>query len=209
MDLVNRVAQSDITTVDLASLWPGGEVATFDLAPFLHRGLVLRERDFRQAMKDHDWEQYAGQHVAVTCSADAIVPTWAFMLVAARLQPVAAGVGAGTPEAVRRDHFVRAIEAHDWAQYAGKPVVVKGCGNDIVPLDAFLLATQKLQAVAKKLMYGEPCSSVPVWRAPAPTPEAHPAGASGAVKPARPAGLAKPAGLPKPAGMKPAGPPRA
>lgn len=193
MDLVNRVAQSDITTVDLAGLWPGGEIVTFDLAPYLHRGLVLRERDFRQAMKDHDWGRYAGQLVAVTCSADAIVPTWAFMLVAARLQGVASGVGAGTPEAVRRDHFVRAIEAHDWSQYAGKPVVVKGCGNDIVPLDAFLLATQKLQAVAKKLMYGEPCSSVPVWRAPA--PEA--SGATPGVTPARPAG------------MKPAGPPRA
>ncbi len=202
MDLVNRVALSDITTVDLASLWPGGETAVFDLAPFLHRGLVLRERDFRQAMKDHDWAQYAGQHVAVTCSADAIVPTWAFMLVAARLQPVASGVGAGSPEAVRRDVFVRAIEAHDWTQYKGTPVVVKGCGNDTVPLDAFLLATQKLQGVAKKVMYGEPCSSVPVWRAPAASPEAR--AASGA-KPARPAGLGA---LPRPA-AKPAGPPRA
>ncbi|MEL6614371.1 MAG: DUF2480 family protein [Bacteroidota bacterium] len=201
MDLVNRVAASDITTVDLAGLWPGGEIATFDLAPYLHRGLVLRERDFRQAMKDHDWAQYAGQHVAVTCSADAIVPTWAFMLVASRLHGVASGVGAGAPEAVRRDVFVRAIEAHDWSQYEGKPVVVKGCGNDIVPLDAFLLATQKLQGVAKKVMYGEPCSSVPVWRAPAAAPEA-----SG-VAVARPAGM-KPMGV-KPAGMKPAGPPRA
>ena len=197
MDLVNRVAQSDIVTVDLAGLWPGGEVAVFDLAPFLHRGLVLRERDFRQAMKDHDWAPYAGQHVAVTCSADAIVPTWAFMLVAARLRGVASGVGAGSPEAVRRDAFVRAMEAHDWAQYAGKPVVVKGCGSDTVPLAAFLLATQKLQAVAKKVMYGEPCSSVPVWRAPA---------AAGAV----PASGVRPAGLAParpPGGTKPAGPP--
>lgn len=201
MDLVNRVAESDITTLDLAALAEGVETVTFDLAPFLHRGLVLRERDFRQSVKDHDWSQYAGQHVAVTCSADAIVPTWAYMLVTAKLTGVATSVGEGTEASVRRDHFVRAMEAHDWSQYAGKPVVIKGCGNDTVPVDAFLLATQKLQAVAKKLMYGEPCSSVPVWRQP---PAAPPAGA--AAKPARPAGM-KPAGV-KPAGVKPAGPPR-
>ncbi|MEM1056184.1 MAG: DUF2480 family protein [Bacteroidota bacterium] len=199
MDLVNRVAESDITTVDLAALWDGAETATFDLAPFLHRGLVLRERDFRQSVKDHDWSQYAQKHVAVTCSADAIVPTWAFMLVASKLAGVAASVGEGTEADVRRDHFVRALEAHDWSQYVGKPVVIKGCGNDIVPLDAFLIATQKLQGVAKKVMYGEPCSSVPVWRKPAPAAQAPAVG----TKAVRPAGL----GLPK--GVKPAGPPRA
>ena len=191
MDLVNRVAESDITTVDLAALWDGASSSTFDLAPFLHRGLVLRERDFRAAIKEHDWSQYEGQHVAVTCSADAIVPTWAFMLVASKLQGIAASVGAGTEAEVRRDHFVRALEAHDWSQYRGKPVVIKGCGNDTVPLDAFLLATGKLQTVAKKLMYGEPCSSVPVWRQSSAAPS------SGGVKPARPVGLKKPAGPPR------------
>ena len=201
MDLVNRVAASDITTLDLAALWEG-ETATFDLAPFLHRGLVLRERDFRQSVKDFDWSLFEGQHVAVSCSADAIVPTWAFMLVASRLAGIAQSVGAGTEAEVRRDHFVRALEAHDWTPYEGKPVVIKGCGNDTVPLDAFLLATQKLQAVARKVMYGEPCSSVPVWR----KPSASPTGPA-----VRPASLAVPAGGPpagvKPAGVKPAGPP--
>ena len=200
MDLVNRVAESDITTLDLAALWDG-ETATFDLAPFLHRGLVLRERDFRQSVKDFDWSAYDGKHVAVTCTADAIVPTWAFMLVASRLTGVAKSVGAGTEAEVRRDHFVRAMETHDWTRYEGKPVVVKGCGNDVVPLDAFVLATQKLQGVAKKVMYGEPCSSVPVWRTPS-------ASASGATSAVRPASLSLPKGV-KPAGVKPAGPPRA
>ena len=192
MEIPNRVAASDIETVDLAALLPEGETAEFDLAPFLHRGLVLREREFRAAMKAHDWSAYAGQHVALHCSADAIVPTWAFMLVASRLEGVAASVAAGTPADLRRDQFVRALDAHDWGRYAGVPVVVKGCGNDLVPLDAFVLATQKLQGVASKVMYGEPCSSVPVWRRPAPAP---PEG--GATRP-----------VVRPAGVKPAGPPR-
>lgn len=196
--IVNRVAESAIETLDLAALAPPAPAA-FDLAPFLYKGVVLREREFRQAVKAHDWEAYRGQTVAVFCSADALVPTWAYMLVAARLDGVAAGVAEGTPDAVRRRGVVAALDGVDWEAYRGVPVVVKGCGNDLVPLDAFVQATRKLQGVASKVMYGEPCSSVPVWRRPAPSA---PAG-SGV---ARPAGV-KPAAV-KPAGTKPAGPPR-
>ena len=185
MELTNRVAASDIETLDLAALWDGAEPVAFDLAPYLHRGLVLRERDFRAAMKAHDWSAYDGRHVAVTCSADALVPTWAFMLVASRLSG-AASVGAGAPADVRRDVFVRALAALDWEAYRGKPVVVKGCGNDVVPLDAFVIATRQLQGVAKKVMYGEPCSSVPVWRAPKAAAPA--AGAAPVARSAKPAG---------------------
>ncbi|MEM6287865.1 MAG: DUF2480 family protein [Bacteroidota bacterium] len=198
MEIRNRVAESAIETVDLAALAPAEPVAAFDLEPFLYKGLVLKEREFRQALKDHDWSAYAGRDVAVFCSTDALVPTWAFMLVASRLDGVAASVTAADPEAVRRERFGAAVRAHDWTQYDGVPVVVKGCGNDIVPVDAFVQATQALRGVAAKIMYGEPCSSVPIWR----TPKAPASGAAAVAKPAMPA---KPA---KPVGVRPAGPPR-
>ena len=193
---VNRVAESAIETLDLAALAPPAPVP-FDLAPFLYRGLVLREREFRQSLKDHDWEPYRGASVAVFCSADALVPTWAYMLVAARLDGVAADVAAGTPTSVRQAALVAALGGLDWERYRDAPVVLKGCGNDLVPLDAFVQATRRLQGVAAKVMYGEPCSSVPVWRRPAAAASAAESRAAGA----RPAGV-------KPVGVKPAGPPR-
>jgi hypothetical protein len=188
MEIVNRVAESAIETLDLAALAPPEPLA-FDLAPHLYRGLVLREREFRQALKDTDWTTFAGADVAVFCSADALVPTWAYMLVAARLDGIAASVAAGTPAEVRQARLVAALAGVDWERYRDVPVVLKGCGNDLVPLDAFVQATRRLQGVAGKIMYGEPCSSVPVWRRPQATP---PAGA-----PVRPVG-AKPVGPPRP-----------
>lgn len=195
MEITNRVAESAIETLDLAALAPAEDVAAFDLAPHLYRGLVLREREFRQALKEHDWAAYAGRHVAVFCSADALVPTWAYMLVASKLEG-AASVTAAPVEEVRRARFAEALAAHDWTRYAGVPVVLKGCGNDVVPLDAFVQVTRRLQGVASKVMYGEPCSSVPVWRQPA----------ERKAGPAAPV-AAKPVGV-KTAGVKPAGPPR-
>lgn len=192
MEITNRVAESAIETVDLAALAPEAPVP-FDLAPFLYKGLVLKEREFRQALKDHDWSAYAGRDVALFCSTDALVPTWAYMLVASRLDGTAASVAAADPEALRHARFADVLRAHDWSRYEGVPVVVKGCGNDVVPLDAFVQATRALQGVASKVMYGEACSSVPIWRTPA-------APAPGTAAPVKPA---------KPAGVKPAGPPRA
>lgn len=191
--IVNRVAESAIETLDLAALAPPEPVA-FDLEPFLYKGLVLRERDFRQALKETDWQPFRDRTVAVFCSADALVPTWAYMLVAARLGGVAGQVSAGTPDDVRRAGLTAALDAHDWSRYQDAPVVVKGCGNDLVPLDAFVQATRRLQGVAAKIMYGEPCSSVPVWRRPAAT-------ASVLTASKKPTSA-------KPAGTKPAGPPR-
>ncbi|MFN3597427.1 MAG: DUF2480 family protein [Rubricoccaceae bacterium] len=185
MEIVNRVAESDLVVYDLAALWDGRPVVELDLAPWLHRGLVLRERDFRAHLAAHDWSIYDGQHVAVYCSADAIVPVWAFMLVATRLSG-AASVAQGRAADLRRDHFARALAAEDWSRFADRPVVVKGCGNDVVPLAAYLDATRRLQAVASKLMFGEPCSSVPLWR----RPKAAPAESAPAARPAaRPASL--------------------
>ena len=191
--IVNRVAQSALVTLDLATVLDAPPVVAFDLAPHLHRGLVLRERDFRAALAALDLDAYAGRDVAVFCSTDALVPTWAYLLVAARLGPVASRVVAGTPADVERARWADALAAHDWTAYAGAPVVVKGCGTDRVPLDAFVQATRHLQAVAAKVLYGEPCSSVPIWR----RPSAPAASAPGAARPAL-----------RPAGASAAGPPR-
>ena len=182
MEITNRVAESDIVVFSLDELWDGRPLAEVDLAPFLFKGLVLREKDFREQVKAHDWQQYKDQHVAVNCSTDAIIPTWAFMLVASKLEGVACTVGYGRPADVIRDRFVRALETQDWSEYKDRIVVIKGCGSKVVPPNAYLIATQKLQGVARKLMYGEPCSSVPLWR----RPKAKATGRPASAKPALP-----------------------
>ncbi len=164
--IVNRVAQSEIEVFDLASLWDDRPLIEFDLAPFLFKGLVLREKPFRKSVKEHDWQSYRDAHVAVSCSTDAILPTWAPMLVAARLHGVARSVTFGTGQDLVREFFSRAIEEADWGRYTDRIVVIKGCGGAVVPLSAYMQATQKMQSVARKIMFGEPCSSVPLWRKP-------------------------------------------
>lgn len=179
--IVNRVEESDITVFNLEDLWDEQPIVELDIEPFLFESLVVREKDFREKVRGHDWAQYAGKHVAVFCSADAIVPTWAYMLIASKLEGTARSVALGRQADLIRDHFTRALERLDWSEYEGIPVVIKGCGSRLIPPNAYLIATQKLQAVAGKIMYGEPCSSVPLWRRARAAAE-------------RPAGAAKPAG---------------
>ena len=182
--VANRVAQSDLVVFDLEELWDGCPVVEFDFAPFLFEGIVVREKAFRGHVKAHDWSRYEGCHVAIGCSADAIVPTWAYMLIASKLDGIARSVALGRAEDLVRDHFVRAIEAIDWVAYEDRPVVVKGCGSGIVPANAYLTVTARLQQVARKLMYGEPCSSVPLWRRAATTTGGHRGGPSRLSRPA-------------------------
>ncbi len=162
----NKVAESEIEVFDLESLVDGEAVVELDLAAFLVEGLVLREKEFRSKVKDHDWSQYAGNHVAITCSTDAIVPTWAYMLIGSKLEGIALSFAVGPKASLVRDCFVRALDGFDWEPYRDRIVVVKGCGSGTVPPVAYLIATGKLQLVAQKIMYGEPCSSVPIWRRP-------------------------------------------
>ena len=175
--IVNRVAESEIEVLNLEDLWDGRPVRELDMAQFLVEGLVLREKEFRQSVKDFDWGCFGDEHVAITCSTDAIIPTWAYMLVASKLDGVAASTAVGTARDLVRDHFTRSLEELDWTRYQGGIVVLKGCGSDTVPENAYLLATSRLRKVARKIMYGEPCSSVPIWRRPASSEEA-PAAAS-------------------------------
>ena len=164
--IINRVAESEIEVYNLDALWDGKPVVEFDVVSFLVEGLILREKAFREHVKAHDWTQYTDRHVAVFCSTDAIVPTWAYMLIASKLDGLACSVVFGRKEDLVREYFTRAIDAEDWSKYRDRIVVVKGCGTGLVPTSAYVATMQKLQGVARKLMYGEPCSSVPLWRRP-------------------------------------------
>jgi len=166
MELENSVADSEIDVFNLADLWDEAAVTEIDIADFLVEGLMLKEKEFRQDVKEHDWSQYDDEHVALYCSTDAIVPTWGYMLIASKLKDTARSTTLGRADDLRREYYVQALDDVDWSAYADKPVVIKGCGSDVVPEMAYARATQKLQNVARKLMYGEPCSSVPLWRRP-------------------------------------------
>jgi len=164
--LVNRVANSRISTIDLETFYPEGDVVPFDLTDYLFRGLILKEKDFREALKAHDWAQYTGKNLAVFCSADAIIPMWAYMLVAAHAAPFARDVFQGLPEQFAEFAFLKKIAALNPEDFAGQRLVIKGCSDKPVPPSAYLEITRRLQPVAASIMFGEPCSTVPVYKRP-------------------------------------------
>ena len=168
---VNKVAESGIITLDLAAYVPADSaLAAFDLKPFLFREMILKEKDYRLALPAYDWQQYEGRHVAMFCSADAIIPVWAYMLAASFLQPVAASVFFGTPAELKNHLVTSAIALIDKTQYDDKRVVIKGCGDTPIPDAAYVAITGHLRPVVKSLMYGEPCSTVPVYKKPVARP---------------------------------------
>lgn len=162
--LVNKVANSKLITLKLEDHWPTAAFAAFDLKDYLFMELMLKEKDFRAAVKDHDFSHYQDKTLLVFCSADAIIPAWAYMLVAAAAAPYAADVYLGTEAEYLSAHYRRVIGALDAADYAGQRVVVKGCGDKQVPASAYLDITTKLRPVVRSIMYGEPCSTVPVYK---------------------------------------------
>lgn len=163
-NIVNRVAQSGLISFDLADLYPQGERVLYDIKDNLFHGLILREKDFREFVKSHDWAQYAGKHVAITCSADAIVPTWAYMLLASRMAPYAANIVFGDLRALETMLFHKALAQFDLERFRDERVVIKGCGDIEIPESAYVEVTARLTGVAKSIMYGEPCSTVPVFK---------------------------------------------
>jgi hypothetical protein len=162
--VINKVAESALTTIDLEEYYPKQAITVFDLQPFLFMGLILKEKDFREALKNHDWQQYEGKLVTVTCSADAIIPMWAYMLVATYLQPVAADVLFGTVDQVQQQLFLEQLKKINAQEFADKRIVVKGCGDLPIGEAAYLEITKMLRPVAKSIMYGEPCSTVPIFK---------------------------------------------
>ncbi|QLG45361.1 DUF2480 family protein [Costertonia aggregata] len=163
-EIVNRVAQSKLITIDLEDYYPQGPRVVLDIKDWLHEGFILREKEFRAHIEEHEWEQYKGTYVALTCSTDAIVPGWAFMLVNTKLQPYAKKVVQGTLENLETSLYQSIIGNLDISGFKDKPVIIKGCSNKPVPANAYLFLTHKLQSVVKSIMYGEACSSVPLFK---------------------------------------------
>lgn len=163
--IINKVTDSALITLDLADYLPKSEQKiVFDLKPFLFMELVLREKDFREALKNHDWLQYAGKYVGVTCSADAIIPVWAYMLAAVYLEPVALQVFMAGESELDQVVLLDNIRKLKGDEFIDKRVVVKGCGELPISEAAYLEISYKLRPYVKSIMYGEPCSTVPIFK---------------------------------------------
>lgn len=162
--IVNKVAASALLSLDLEEYYPKGEWVMFDLKPHLFMELILKEKDFRTAMQGLDWLQYEGKLVAVTCTTDAIIPVWAYMLVASYLQPYASDIFFGTVEESLKLAFLKNLSKIDATQFTDQRVVVKGCGETPIGDYAYMEITKLLRPVTKSIMYGEPCSTVPIYK---------------------------------------------
>lgn len=162
--IINKVSESGLITLDPERYYPKGEMAVFDLKDFLFMGLILKEKDFREVLKNFDWEKFRNKNIAVMCSADAIIPVWAYMLVMSYLQPVAGEIVMGDEKELHKIIFLKNLSAINAYEFADKRIVIKGCGE--TPIEDFVYAeiTKLLRPVAKSIMYGEPCSTVPIFK---------------------------------------------
>lgn len=163
--IVNKVAESGLITLDLEEYYPKEEIATFDLKEYLFMGMILKEKDYREALKIIDWPIYQNKNVCITCSADAVIPMWAYMLAAAYLQPVAKEIIFGNEDFLHRTLFLKNLSEINVNDYADKRVVIKGCGDKAISETAYVEITKLLRPVVKSIMYGEPCSTVPIYKA--------------------------------------------
>jgi hypothetical protein len=161
--IVNKVAQSGLITLNLEDFLPKNLVV-FDLKDFLFMGMILKEKDFRQQLTEFNWTIFEQKDVVITCSVDAIIPVWAYMLVSSYLEGIASNMQVGTEAQATEQSLLRAIKELDTAAYLDQRVVIKGCGEVPIPESAYALITFKLKSVVKSLMYGEPCSTVPVFK---------------------------------------------
>jgi len=160
----NKVAESGIVTIDLASLLPSNEIIVFDIKPYLYMELILKEKEFRAALLTTDWTIYQDKVVGIICSADAIIPMWANMLIVSALNPFAKGVYFGNENKAREQQLLENINTLNINEYNDQRVVIKGCGDTPIGESAYIAITQKLRPVVKSIMYGEPCSTVPVYK---------------------------------------------
>ncbi|MCX6291672.1 MAG: DUF2480 family protein [Bacteroidetes bacterium] len=163
-EIINKVDQSGLVQFDLEELYCDGERVLFDVKDWLFEELILKEKDFREQVKNHDWLQYQNKFVALSCSADAIVPTWAFMLVASMLEPVSAKIVFGDLKKLEEELFQEQLQKINFEKYRDQRVVIKGCSNAAVPVSAYVELTAALRPFVKSILYGEPCSTVPVYK---------------------------------------------
>ena len=162
--IINRVANSKLKTFDLEEIYPEGKRVLFDVKDWLFQELILKEKDFRTSVKNHDWSQYKNSFVAITCSVEAIIPSWAFMLVASEVIPFANKVVIGDLELLETTIYQELIGFLDFKDYVDSPVIIKGCANKPIPNSAYAFLIEKLQPIAKSIMFGEACSTVPLYK---------------------------------------------
>lgn len=162
--IINKVAESGLITLDLEKYYPFGEVAVFDMKDHLFMGMILKEKDFREKLKALDWSVYQNKNVAVTCTADAIIPVWAYMLVATYLEPIAKAIVMGDEKELHKTIYLKNLATIDVNEFTDKRVVIKGCGETPIGDFAYMEITKLLRPVAKSIMYGEPCSTVPIYK---------------------------------------------
>jgi len=163
-EIINRVAQSKLVVIDLEDFYPQGKRVLFDIKDWLYEGVVLREKEFRLQVKEHDWSQYQNQFIALICSTDAIVPAWAYMLITIELASYSKKTIIGDLNALETSIYQDIINTLDLSSYQDQPIIIKGCSNKPVPENAYILLSEKLQPIAKSIMYGEACSSVPLFK---------------------------------------------
>lgn len=163
-EILNRVANSKLTTLNLEDYYPEGKRVLFDIKYWLFEGFVLREKEFRQKASEHDWSQYQDNYVALTCSTDAIIPAWAFMLLSIHLEPFTKKTIIGNLETLETSIYQDVINTLDVSEFTDKPIIIKGCSKKPVPQNAYIMLATKLKSVAKSIMYGEACSSVPLFK---------------------------------------------
>lgn len=162
--IINKVAESGIITIDLETWYPKEETIVFDMKDYLFMGLILKEKDFREALKNKDWLEFTNKNVAITCTADAIIPVWAYMLVASYLQPIAANLIMGDEKELHKSVFLKNLSTINVNDYIDKRIVIKGCGETPIADYVYMEITKLLRPVVKSIMYGEPCSTVPVFK---------------------------------------------
>lgn len=163
-EIVNRVANSPLVTFDLEEFYPDGKRIALDISPWLWQGMVVKEKEFRNTLEHLDVESFTDSYVVLHCSTDAIIPAWAYLLVSVRLSPIAKKVIVGSLQEMETLLFSELIDRLDFSSFANKPVIIKGCSNKPIPQNAYLLLAQKLQPIVKSIMYGEACSSVPLYK---------------------------------------------
>jgi hypothetical protein len=163
-EIINRVSNSKLMTFDLEEIYPEGKRVVFDIKDWLFQEIILKEKDFRESVNTHNWSQYKNCFVAVSCSADAIIPSWAFMLIASELTPFANKVVIGDLELLETVIYQELIGFLDLKDLADKPVIIKGCANKPIPNSAYAFLIAKLQPIAKSIMFGEACSTVPLYK---------------------------------------------
>ena len=163
-EIKNRVAESKLVTIDLEDYYPQGKRVIFDIKDWLFQEIILKEKNFREQVKNHDWSQYQDSFVALTCSVDAIIPSWAYLLITSQLSPFAKRIVVGSLSDLETAIYQDIISELSIDDFKDKPIIIGGCANKPIPETAYVQLISKLISIAKSVMFGEACSTVPLYK---------------------------------------------